>query len=150
MNFEIAAAVLMLLFGVPAVLSDLKTQTISNPLTLGFSAASLLLVIFGWLLLEVPVAGSLVGGLIGFGSYLVLYFAGRRILGEADVKLSLGFGLLLGASSLQAVVAWLLASFIFAGVYALVMLVSKKLTAKQSFAYAPFMFAAGLLVLIAR
>ena len=105
MNFEIAAAVLMLLFGVPAVLSDLKTQTISNPLTLGFSAASLLLAIFGWLLLEVPVAGSLVGGLIGFGSYLVLYFAGRRSVGEADVKLSLGFGLLLGASSLQAVVA---------------------------------------------
>ena len=147
MSFELLALLLVVGFGVPAVISDLRTQTVSNPLTLGFSAAALLFVLGRSLLFGVDPVPALLVGLLASAIFLLLYFLGRGGLGEADVKLAPGFGLLIGALSLQVFMGWLLLCFLTGGLFAAFVLMTKRMGRKQSFAFAPFMFGAALMVL---
>lgn len=149
MTSELLAIGLLVAFGIPTVLSDLKSRTISNFLSLGFSAGSLLLVLVSWASLGVAPAPALVSGLIAGIVFLVLYLAGRGSLGEADVKLAPGFGMIMGGLGGPSLLWWLLGTFLGAGVFAAIGLMLRRLTLKQSFAFAPFMFTAAFLVLIA-
>ena len=133
-------------FGIPVVLSDLRTKQVSNALSIGFFLASVTVVVFGLLTSEIDIATPFISGAITLAVFLVLYLIGRGSLGEADVKLAPGFGLLLGTISLAAIVNWLLLTFLAAGAYAVVALILKKVGPKDFFAFAPFMFLAAITV----
>lgn len=146
MTAQILSILVLLGFGIPVVLSDLRTKQVSNALSIGFFLASVTVVVFGLLTSELDIATPFISGAITLTVFLVLYLIGRGSLGEADVKLAPGFGLLLGTISLTAIVSWLLLTFLAAGAYAVVALILKKVGPKDFFAFAPFMFLAAITV----
>ena len=146
MTAQILSILVLLGFGIPVVLSDLRTKQVSNALSIGFFLASVTVVVFGLLTSEIDIATPFISGAITLAVFLVLYLIGRGSLGEADVKLAPGFGLLLGTISLAAIVNWLLLTFLAAGAYAVVALILKKVGPKDFFAFAPFMFLAAITV----
>jgi prepilin signal peptidase PulO-like enzyme (type II secretory pathway) len=147
MSFELIAAALIIGFGIPSIISDIRSQNIANGLTFGFSGAAIGAVLVGSLILDVNITAAVSGGVGAFVLYLALYFLSKGSLGEADVKLSLGFGFLLGAISIQMLMGWILLSFLIAGIFAGVALATRKMHRRQSFAYAPFMFSSAIMVL---
>lgn len=146
MTAQILSILVLLGFGIPVVLSDLRTRQVSNALGIGFFLASITVVVFGLLTSELDIATPFMSGAITLAVFLVLYLIGRGSLGEADVKLAPGFGLLLGTISLSAILNWLLLTFLAAGAYAVIALILRKVGPKDFFAFAPFMFLAAITV----
>lgn len=147
MNFEFFALVLLVGFGIPAVISDVRTKTISNPLTLGFSTSSIAAVLLGWVIFKLDLGAAILGGIGALALFIVLYAASRGSLGEADVKLSVGFGCLMAAASTEVLLGWLLLTFLTAGAFASFMLLTRRMDKKSTFAFAPFMFGAAITLL---
>jgi len=143
---QILSILVLLGFGIPIVLSDLRTKQVSNSLSVGFFLASATIAVFGLLTSELDIATPFISGAIALAVFLVLYLIGRGSLGEADVKLAPGFGLLLGTISVSAIVNWLLLTFLAAGAYAVIALILRKVGPKDFFAFAPSMFLAAITV----
>lgn len=146
MAVQILSMLVILAFGIPATISDIRTKQVSNLLSIGFTAASALVVVIAWLFFGSEPVAPLIAGAVALIIYILLYLAGRGSLGEADVKLAPGFGFLLGLISTTAVMNWLLITFLMAGAFALIALVFRRANLKDSFAFAPFMFLAAIMV----
>ena len=86
------------------------------------------------------------GGIAGFGLFLLLAIIGRGALGMGDVKLAGLIGMMTG---FPAVFYALIIGALLGGLAALVLLLSRKATRKSAIAYAPYL-AVGALVIIIR
>ncbi|WP_102161436.1 prepilin peptidase [Zhihengliuella halotolerans] len=91
----------------------------------------------------------LAGGAILFGVYLVLHLIQPKGMGMGDVKLAGVLGMHLGLASWQHLLLGTFASFLLGGLYAMVLVLTKKANLKSSIPFGPFMIvgtAAALLV----
>lgn len=87
---------------------------------------------------------TLLGGLVGFGLFLLFAIIGRGALGAGDVKLAGVIGLMTGY---PAVWTALLLGILFGGVAGLALLVSRRATRKSYMAYAPYLALGTLMTL---
>ncbi|MCF8529571.1 MAG: A24 family peptidase [Aquiluna sp.] len=149
MDLSLIGTLIFIGFGVPISIIDARTRNIPNWLTLSFLVTATASVLISALFFDADPAGALLSSIACLLVFVLLYFLARGGFGEADVKLAPGFGMLLGASSFSAVTLWLLGTFIFAGIFAAVMLLTKKLNKKDEFAFAPFMFLSALSISLA-
>lgn len=91
------------------------------------------------------VSSTLIGGLIGFGPIALLVYPSRGTwMGEGDVKLATGLGLMLGY---PAAIAGLLLSFLIGGLYGIVAVGLKKVQLRSAVPFGPFLIIGGLLAL---
>lgn len=84
------------------------------------------------------------GGIVGFGVFLLLGIIGRGALGMGDIKLAGVIGMMVGYPD---VLYALIAGALLGGVAAVVLLVSRKATRKTAIAYAPYL-ALGAIVIV--
>jgi prepilin signal peptidase PulO-like enzyme (type II secretory pathway) len=87
---------------------------------------------------------TLLGGLVGFGLFVVFALIGRGALGAGDVKLAGVIGLMTGYPE---VLTALLLGIILGGVAALALLASRRATRKSYMAYAPYLALGALVTL---
>ena len=93
---------------------------------------------------------ALIAG-VGLGAaYFVLLLVSRGGvgLGLGDVKLAVGLGVLLGWFSWSAVLSGTLLGFVLGGVWAAVLLVSRRATRESYIAFGPFMVGGAVLALL--
>ena len=148
MSETFAVLAILIIFGIPVSLSDLKSKTIPNWLTGIFLIAS---IGFGfWVSLSgsTPILQLVISCVLSLSVYLVLYLLSRGSLGAADLKLAPGFGALLSVFPFIAVTWWILLTFVLAGIVSVILLATKRLGLKQEIAFAPFMFFAGVLIVL--
>ncbi|GAB3654690.1 hypothetical protein GCM10027591_10620 [Zhihengliuella somnathii] len=148
----LAAAVVVFVFlGTRLALIDALTHRLPNRL-IGpwyFCAAPLLL---GAALLAGEPGHSvriLAGGAILFAFYLVLHLIQPRGMGMGDVKLAGVLGLYLGAASWEHLMLGTFAAFLLGGLYAAVLVLTRKASTKTMIPFGPFMIvgtAAALLI----
>ena len=91
------------------------------------------------------VSSSLLGLLIGGVTFLVGYLIGRHSMGLGDVKLLASMGFCLGDHT---VVPIILLSLLLSAIYGITQLVRKKMKAKDSMPYAPFVAYATIPLLL--
>jgi len=87
---------------------------------------------------------ALLGGLVGFGSFLVLAILGRGKMGAGDVKLAGVIGLMVGYPD---VLLALFAGVTLGGLAAIALLVTKRASRKSHMAYAPYLSIGALIML---
>ncbi len=90
-----------------------------------------------------PLAMAL-GGIVGFGLFLLLGIIGRGALGMGDIKLAGVIGMMVGY---PLVLYALIAGALLGGVAAVILLITRKATRKTTIAYAPYL-AMGAIVII--
>lgn len=153
----IPALILLIYFGVVAVI-DIEHRLILHPV----SVVGLLLGIIYGLSLH-GLRSTLIGGLAGFGSMLLIYIAGvgyvrlagwlgrptdEVALGYGDVNLSGVIGLLLGWPGMGAgLVITILLSGLFSLGYILVMKARRQYSPDLALPFGPFFIAAALILL---
>ena len=97
-------------------------------------------------------AGSIVGMFIGgLGMWCmlrVLEFLSRGDLGGGDVGLGGLLGLYLGWLSYEAILVGLFASFLVGGIFAVVLLVTRKANRNTHFAFGPFLIVGTLIAVL--
>jgi len=137
---------LLILFGYAAMVFDIKTKKIPNML--------ILIMIAGWLLINVPILlinkltgigifrESMFGFLIGGGLFLLVYIVSSKGLGGGDVKFMASAGLYLGFSG---TITSILYGTVLAALIGLFLIIIKKIGRKDSIPLAPFLFA-GILI----
>lgn len=89
--------------------------------------------------------------LIGVGAgalYLLMFIASGGGIGLGDVKLAVGLGVLTGALSWTVTLSAVLIGFVLAGVWAVLLLASRRATRHTHIAFGPFMIAGSLLALV--
>ncbi len=128
---------------------DLSHKRLPTPIVYITSAAAGLLVIAA----SFPShrVGHLIPALIGaaacFGGFLLVWFVAPKAMGFGDVRLAGLCGGALGWLGAGSIFVGLVASFIFAGIPAVVMLARGKATRKTAIAFGPFL-ALGTLVAV--
>ena len=122
---------------------DLDRRLILNELLLGGSLLALGTAALGG---GPPLLAALAGGALGLGLFLVLALVQRGGMGAGDVKLAGLIGLILGYP--QALTA-LLAGIVIGGVVAGILLLSRRVGRRSTIAYAPFLSAGAIIVLLA-
>jgi len=142
---ETSAMLFLVGFGIAVSYFDIKSKSIPNWLT-----ALFLLFCFGfgvfWILIgAVKLSQAIWGCLIASVFFLLLYLVSRGALGEADLKLAPGIGILMSVFSFTAAIWWILFAFVLAGGFAAIMLLLRRLQPKQEFAFGPFMFLGALI-----
>ncbi|MGW2304837.1 prepilin peptidase [Streptomyces sp. NPDC001809] len=90
-------------------------------------------------------AGALGGMLAMTGGYFALFLISPRSLGFGDVKLALALGALLGWYGWTPLVAGVLAAQVLAGVYALTLLMFRKVSRTSAIPFGPFLACGTLL-----
>lgn len=82
------------------------------------------------------IVAALLGGLAGFGLFLVVFLLGRGRMGAGDVKLAGVIGLMTGIAD---VAPALVGGIVLGGLAAIYLLVVRKASRKTSMAYAPYL-----------
>jgi leader peptidase (prepilin peptidase)/N-methyltransferase len=137
----LAALMWIALVGVVLAFVDFSVHRLPDRLTLSaFGGAALFFALanlahFAW---------ALLGSVALSGLYLLLALANPAGMGLGDVKLALSLGLALGWFGWLAVFYGAAGGFLFSGIFAVAMLVSGKLTRKDSIPHGPFMLLGSL------
>jgi leader peptidase (prepilin peptidase) / N-methyltransferase len=131
--------------GISAVLTliDLDTHTLPNRIVLPsyivlgvlLSASSVLSGDYGALL------GAAIGGAVLFGAYLLLALAYSGGMGFGDVKLAGVLGLALGYLGWGPLVVGAFSAFLLGGLFALVLLIARRVNRKGGIPFGPWMLA---------
>ena len=136
--------------GMRASLVDIDTHTIPRKMML--SAIALMTALLGLASLFVdnlsPI-NVIFGGALSWMFMRALEFLSRGDIGHADVVLSGYFGLFLGAIDIAAIPIAVFVGFVAAGLVALVMIVSKRMSRKSHLPFGPFLFV-GMVVAVLR
>jgi prepilin signal peptidase PulO-like enzyme (type II secretory pathway) len=90
-----------------------------------------------------PIA-ALLGGIAGFGAFVVIFLVGRGSMGAGDVKLAGVIGLMTG---MPAVWAALAVGIVLGGVAAIVLIVSRRGGRSTFMAYGPYLALGAILIL---
>ena len=119
---------------------DLKNQTISNKLTFTIFVVSLIYKVYEGSLLD-----SIKGLLTGFVIFYVIAIISKGGMGGGDIKLVASVGTLLG---FEATLSMISLSFILGGVVAIILLITKVKTRKDSIPFAPFISISTFVILL--
>ncbi len=120
---------------------DLEHRRVLNVMLL---PASVLALMYSFLPGTPTPLSALMGGVLGFGLFLLLALISRGKLGAGDVKLAGVIGLMLGW---EAVLPALCAGMILGGLTALFLLITRRATRKSYMAYAPYLSLGALAML---
>ena len=122
------------------VIIDLTSHLILNSITLGLAVAQVLSFCIAFLLeIEINLAQIFSSGLALFIFYLLMNFLSRNQIGMGDVKLAFTVGLIIGYMGFDWLVVSIFITFLISGIFALLLLLSKKVTRENEIAFAPFM-----------
>lgn len=88
---------------------------------------------------------ALLGGVVAFAGFFLIALIGRGAMGMGDVKLSGVIGLMVGY---PLVLPALLAGIVLGGLAALLLLITRRATRKSAIAYAPYLCAGALAILV--
>ncbi|MFD8566566.1 prepilin peptidase [Streptomyces sp. NPDC059639] len=138
---ELAVWLLLAPPGVLLATVDLAVHRLPDVLTLPFAGAALLALGAAALLPEPGGSwrGAVLGALGTGAGYLVLHLINSRGMGFGDVKLALGLGAALGWYGLGVVFIGAFAGVLLNGLYALVLVVTRRATRKTLIPFGPFM-----------
>ena len=139
-------SMMIIVFGYITSVLDIKTKKIPNKLVLAMLLAWAITIV-PVLYLETSTAvllikDSALGFALGGGLFLLVYVISRKGLGGGDVKFMAAAGLYLG---LHGVVPTIFCGSILAAVVGCILLLSKKITRKDTMPLAPFLYA-GMLI----
>lgn len=121
---------------------DLEHRRVLNVVVYPMAAAGLLLAL---LHPQLSFVNAVVGGLVGFGIFLLLYLVRPGGLGAGDVKLAGLIGILVG---FPGVLVAILVAIILGGVAAAFLLLSRRVGPKGTMAYAPYLSIGALFALV--
>lgn len=100
--------------------------------------------IFGWSLTG-SIFQTLLGGFIGFAPIALLVYPSRgKWMGEGDVKIAAGLGLMLGYPN---IIVGLIAAFLAGGIYGAIALGLKAVKLRSAVPFGPFLISGGLIAL---
>lgn len=130
------------LFAWSLVCTDLAIHKLPNPLVAAHAA--IIAGTFTFLLLveqadQQLILRALLGGVAGFGLFFALALLGRRSMGFGDVKLAGGLGILTGAFGATTFIQWVILSFLFGGLVAVLLLATRRMRPKDSIAFGPWL-----------
>ena len=142
---------LVIMFGYAAALTDLSTRKVPNMLVLAifgiWAALALARIVISFESGMQSLIASGIGFLIGGGLMLIVYLASRKGLGAGDVKF-------MGAAGLYLSSRWILAVMLIGGVlcllFALALMLMKKLKMSDSLPLIPFLCAGIILTVFFR
>lgn len=121
---------------------DLEHRRVLNVVVYPMAAVGLLLAL---LHPQLSLVNALVGGLVGFGLFLLLYLVRPGGLGAGDVKLAGLIGILVG---FPGVLVAILVALTLGGVAAALLLLSRRVGPKGTMAYAPYLSIGALFALM--
>jgi leader peptidase (prepilin peptidase)/N-methyltransferase len=135
---------------VTLTITDLQTKLIPNRILAPATIAGVLLLGAGGLITaEFTALGhAAVGGIAYFGVLFILALVARGAMGFGDVKMSFVIGLFTGYLSLGYVVIAGVGAFIIAGIVAVVLLVTRRSSRKDTIPFGPFMTTAGIAAVV--
>lgn len=138
---ETAIGWLYLFFFLAVTVIDLEHHRVLNVM---LAPAAVVVALISLLPIAPDLWSMVVGGMVGFGLFLLLAIIGRGALGMGDVKLAGVIGMMLGFPN---VLTALTVGAILGGVGAAVMLILRKATRKSAIAYAPYLAFGALLTI---
>ena len=133
-------AITMLIF---LLLYDAKHQILPNEVVYTLIPLSF----FGsWLLFQIPLTNILLGGVVGFGFFALLYLLTQgKGIGMGDIKLGLALGFLLG---FPGILFMLFGAYVLGALYAAFLLYTKKKSMQDKVPFGPFLSVGAILTLI--
>ena len=137
------AAVYFLVLAVRLTVVDAATHRLPNRIVLPAYPVSAVLLGTAALAAGEPsrIAVMLLAGAVLFSAYFLLRFGNPSGLGLGDVKLAGVLGIWLGFMGWGHVLAGTFAAFLLGGAWGVLLIVSRRGTAKTSIAFGPFMLA---------
>lgn len=142
---------LLLLAGVGLVLApvDVRTHRLPDAVVLPtYPALAILLALAATREGLAPLARAAEGGLVAFGVLYVLAFALPAGLGYGDVKLAGLLGAVLAWYGWPVLLRGLVVGFLYGGVCAVVLLVTRRADRRSNLAYGPFLLAGTLTAVV--
>lgn len=140
-NLTLAVAWLYGFFLLAVIVIDLEHHCVLNVM---LAPAAAVAAIFSLLPVTPDPLNALLGGVVGFGVFLLLAIIGRGALGMGDVKLAGVIGLMTGYPGV--LVALIIGALAGASA-ALLLLIMRKATRKTAIAYAPYLAFGAFVVL---
>ena len=137
------------IFAVLLGIIDFKSKILPNKYVLALSITSIFLISAATKLNFETIFRSIYTSLIIFIAYLFMYFTSKRTFGLGDVKYS--FALSLPATFLFGInqtINMHVSAFFLAGIVALLLLISKKVSKNHAIAFGPFMSVSYFLFLV--
>jgi leader peptidase (prepilin peptidase)/N-methyltransferase len=135
-------------FGVRLSIVDFKFHRLPNQLVAWFTATQILIMgITSWIASDLARFGTALG--IAAATtlvYLLLYLVSSGSLGMGDVKFAFPLGLCVGWYSADHWLVAIFASFLIAGIVAIIGLATKRMDKKSRLAFGPYMFLGTLIV----
>lgn len=140
--YSIYIAILLLV-----IVIDIEHRLVLHVVTFPTTAFALVASFF---LYQMTVALSIVGALTGFIIFFSLFFVGQKLfgrgaLGFGDVTLATMLGAMLG---FQLILLTLVFGILLAGLWSLIILITRKGSLRSYFAYGPFLALSGILMII--
>jgi leader peptidase (prepilin peptidase)/N-methyltransferase len=139
-GLELASSLVYVLLFVPIFFIDLERGIIPDVIVFPGMALAL-----GLALLEGRAVAAVVGGAVGFGLFLSIYYLARRGMGQGDVKLAGLLGLINGWPLILVAV---LLSLISGGLVASVFLAMKAKGRKDPVPFGPFLVVGSFVTLL--
>lgn len=96
---------------------------------------------------KLHIADDLIGCILGFFLFFVLYMITRGSIGAGDVKLAGILGLYLGGKD---ILPCLIFAFFLAGFCCIVLLVLKQISRKDALPFAPFLWLSALMITLSQ
>ncbi len=139
----------LIIFGFVAAVSDMKKKLVSNKLII-YLLLTWVAIMSCWLIVDIDQAlfngfYSIVGFLVVGLVFLFMYFVSRGGLGGADVKFMAVVALYMGVSN--TLTATLIGS-VLASLYALILIITKKMKKSDTIPLIPFLYVGIILILI--
>jgi leader peptidase (prepilin peptidase)/N-methyltransferase len=148
-DFTVLSFGLLIAVGLRLLLIDIDTHLLPRGIIFRATAIALPMLFIAALLDSVgSIAGMLIGALIMWCVMKVLEVLSRGDLGGGDVNVSLLLGLYLGWLSLGRIVTALVISFASAGLFALLLLVLRRVGRRTHIAFGPFLIAGTLFTVL--
>ena len=140
-NFVLFQIILLIIFGYIASMTDIRSKRVPNKLVATMLGAWILAVVPQLFFQTEKTLAIMFSGIIGFIMagllFLVVYLVSRKGLGGGDVKLMAAAGLYLG---LNGVLPAMLYGSILASIFAVIMILAKKIGRKDAIPLVPFLY----------
>ena len=136
-------------FALLLAIIDFKSKILPNKYVLALSITSIILIGLASDFNFEAIIKSIYVSFIIFVAYLIMFFLSKRTFGLGDVKYSFALSLpavfLFGISQ---TINMHVSAFILGGIFALVLLISKKVSKNHAIAFGPFMSVSYFLFLV--